>query len=145
MRGERRVESHTRDTKAHQTKRQLTMLSKLFESFDGERLLRRSLEHTRAMEPPTQPSSIIFFFFEFFSFFFFFFFLVVFVFFCFFLFFDLTNLSFSFCRCPKPGLKFGADWILYKRGPQHTHASYQVIVLRLSREQLDDMNGPADR
>jgi tRNA-splicing endonuclease subunit Sen2 len=39
--------------------------------------------------------------------------------------------------CPKQGIKFGSDWILYKKGPQYHHASYQVIVSRLARESLD--------
>jgi tRNA-intron lyase len=38
--------------------------------------------------------------------------------------------------CPKQGIKFGSDWILYKKGPQYHHASYQVIVTRLARESL---------
>lgn len=38
--------------------------------------------------------------------------------------------------CPKPGIKFGSDWILYKKGPQYHHASYQVIVNRLARADL---------
>jgi tRNA-splicing endonuclease subunit Sen2 len=29
---------------------------------------------------------------------------------------------------PKPGLKFGADFLLYKQGPPFYHASYSVIV-----------------
>ena len=53
--------------------------------------------------------------------------------------------------CPKPGLKFGSDWytlaqtslrvtyllfnrILYKKGPEYHHASYQVIVVCIDRE-----------
>jgi tRNA-splicing endonuclease subunit Sen2 len=38
--------------------------------------------------------------------------------------------------CPKQGIKFGSDWILYKKGPLYHHASYQVIVTRLARESL---------
>ena len=28
--------------------------------------------------------------------------------------------------CPKSGLKFGANWVLYRFGPDYFHASYQV-------------------
>jgi tRNA-splicing endonuclease subunit Sen2 len=38
--------------------------------------------------------------------------------------------------CPKQGIKFGSDWILYKKGPLYHHASYQVIVTRLARADL---------
>nr|XP_054755670.1 uncharacterized protein LOC129261639 [Lytechinus pictus]XP_054755675.1 uncharacterized protein LOC129261639 [Lytechinus pictus] len=38
---------------------------------------------------------------------------------------------------PKTGLKFGADFILYKKGPPFYHASYCVYVFMVNEEDID--------
>eukprot|EP00057_Strongylocentrotus_purpuratus_P031300 XP_784204.3 PREDICTED: tRNA-splicing endonuclease subunit Sen2 [Strongylocentrotus purpuratus] len=38
---------------------------------------------------------------------------------------------------PKTGLKFGADFILYKKGPPFYHASYCVYVFMINEEDID--------
>ncbi|XP_071966281.1 uncharacterized protein [Antedon mediterranea] len=46
---------------------------------------------------------------------------------------------------PKLGVKFGAEFILYKKGPPFYHASYSVIIKMVDQRSLESIDGPKER